>query len=225
MNDGAKRRAAEFAAEFVQDGQIVGLGTGSTASLAIERLARRSAEGLRIRGVPTSQATENLARELGIALVDINDIEKVDITIDGADEVDPYLNMIKGGGGALTREKLVAVASERRVYVVDHTKLVSRLGESFRVPVEVLPFAWSISAREIRKLGCEAELRMRPGSPLLTDNGNYILDCRFGAILDATLLESSIKRIPGVLDSGLFVGLADILIIGFEDFVEVRERG
>lgn len=224
MKDQAKQRAAERAIEQVRDGQVIGLGTGSTAKFAIEGLARRVREGLSIRGVPTSIATERMATQLGISLVPLNDAGTIDATFDGADEVDPDFNMIKGGGGALTREKLVALASKKRVILVDESKLVSRLGESRLLPVEVLPFAWTLSARLLSEMGCVPSLREEAGKPFLTDNGNHILDCAFGAIEDAPALEKRIKLLPGVIECGLFIGIADTLVIGFDDRIEIRER-
>jgi ribose 5-phosphate isomerase A len=224
MTDEAKRRAAERGLEFVRDGQVVGLGTGSTAKFAIEGVARLVREGLSIKGVPTSVATERLARELGITLISLNDAGVIDVTLDGADEVDRDLNLIKGGGGALTREKLVALASVKRVILADESKLVAKLGESRHLPVEVLPFAWSVSGRLLNELGCVSSLRDQNGEPFVTDNGNYILDCAFGPIEDATALEKKIKLLPGVIESGLFIGIADTVIIGFRDRVEMRER-
>ncbi len=223
MNDDGKRNAAQRAIEFVTGGQVVGLGTGSTAEFAIKALAELVREGLLITGVPTSNAAANLARSLGVPLAELNDVSAVDITIDGADEVDPAFNMIKGGGGALTREKLVALSSLRRVYVIDESKLVERLGQSWAVPVEVLPFAWTVSAGHLNGLGCETRLRGDIQTPFLTDNGNYIIDCRFDSISDAPQLERAIKQLPGVVESGLFTGIADVLVIGFKDRVEVRE--
>lgn len=224
MHDEAKKRAAEHAIGMVSDGQVIGLGTGSTAKFAIEGLGRRIREGLSIRGVPTSIGTEVLAREAGIPLVELNEAPVVDITIDGADEVDPDFNMIKGGGGALTREKLVALASRRRIILVDKSKLVASLGQARSLPVEVLPFAWALSARRLSQLGCTASLRDQAGLPFVTDNGNYILDCNFGAMADPATLESRIKLLPGVIESGLFIGIADTLVIGFDDHVEVKKR-
>lgn len=224
MQDEAKRRAAEYAIGLVKDGQVVGLGTGSTAKFAIEGLGRRVDEGLLIKGVPTSIGTEKMAREAGIALVDLNEVHVVDITLDGADEVDGDFNMIKGGGGALTREKLVALSSTTRVILVDESKLVSKLGQSRSLPIEVLPFAWTLSATRLSELGCRTALRESSGRPFITDNGNYILDCEFGAISDAPALESRIKVLPGVIESGLFIGIADTLVIGFDDRVDVKHR-
>jgi ribose 5-phosphate isomerase A len=220
-----KKRTAECALELVRDGQVIGLGTGSTAKYAIEGLAQRVGEGLSVRAVPTSTGTERMARALGIPLLELNEAGSIDITFDGADEVDPDFNMIKGGGGALTREKLVALASIKRVILVDESKLVSRLGQSRLLPIEVLPFSWAFSARLLTSLGCVTNLRLDPGGqPFVTDNGNHILDCAFGPIDDASALEKRIKLLPGVIESGLFIGIADSLVIGFEDMVETRER-
>ena len=224
MQDHAKKRAAEHAVEMVREGNIVGLGTGSTAKFAIERLGQLVRGGLSIKGVPTSIATERLAQKQGIPLIELNDIDQIDITIDGADEIDPAFDMIKGGGGALTREKLVALSSTKRVILVDESKLVSKLGQSHLLPVEVLPFAWRMAQHALEKLGAAATLRMRDDKPLFTDNGNYILDCGFGIIDNARKLEAEIKLLPAVIECGLFIGIADILVIGFEDRVEVRER-
>jgi ribose 5-phosphate isomerase A len=224
MQDEAKRRAAEYAIELVKEGQIIGLGTGSTAKFAIEGIGRRVSQGLSIKAVPTSLATERMARDAGITLAGLNEVDSIDITLDGADEVDDDFNMIKGGGGALTREKLVALASKTRVILIDESKLVSKLGKSRSLPVEVLPFAWAFSARRLSDLGCEARLREQDRKPMLTDNGNYILDCAFGSIEDPPALESRIKLLPGVIESGLFIRIADTLVIGFDDRVEVRHR-
>ena len=222
--DRPKQQAAKRALDLIRDGQVIGLGTGSTAKFAIEGLGRLVREGLSVKGVPTSVATERLARELVIPLVNLNEAGVIDVTLDGADEVDPDFNMIKGGGGALTREKLVALASVKRVILVDESKLVSRLGESRLLPIEVLPFAWTLAARLLTGLGCVASLREHDGDPFVTDNGNHILDCAFGPIEDAATLEKRIKLLPGVIECGLFIGIADTLVIGFDDRVEVRER-
>ena len=224
MTDDLKQRAAERAIEFVKDDQTVGLGTGSTTRFAIEGLARRVGEGLKITGVPTSLETERMARGLGITVVQLNDVDRIDVTIDGADEVDPRFNMIKGGGGALTREKLVAIASAKRIMIVDDSKLVTQLGESRAVPVEVLPFAWRLTEKRLTALGCHPVLRQKEGAPFETDNGNYILDCNFGTIADPESLEPRIKVVPGVVENGLFIKIADVLVIGFSDRVEVKER-
>ena len=222
--DTPKRRAAEKALELVRDGQVVGLGTGSTAKFAIEGLGLRVREGLSVRGVSTSIATERLASQCGIPLIDLNEAGTIDITIDGADEIDPNFDMIKGGGGALTREKLVALSSFKRVILIDETKLVSQLGATRLLPVEVLGFSWAVSKRLLTELGCDAHLRSDAGKPFITDNGNYILDCQFGPIENPPGLEKSIKLLPGVIECGLFIGIADTLVLGFEDRVEIKQR-
>lgn len=224
MRDEAKKRAAERAVEYVFDNQVVGLGTGSTTKFAIEAIGRRVQEGLNITGIPTSKNSELLAKELGIRLVDLNDVASIDVTIDGADEIDPSFHMIKGGGGALTREKLVALASKTRIIVVDEPKLVDSLGQTRSLPVEVLPFAWRMSARLLAELGSNPILRRTGESVFVTDNGNFILDCEFGPIADPPSLEKSIKLLPGVVECGLFIGIADKVIIAFDDRVEARDR-
>ena len=209
---------------------VVGLGTGSTADYAIRRLADRvKSDGLRISGIPTSLRTELLARELGLPLIDINGIHQIDLTIDGADEIDPAFNMIKGGGGALLREKVVARASRVEVIVVDQGKRVDRLGQNFPVPVEVVPFGWTKAERSLRELGCEAKLRGSSAhQPFQTDNGNYVLDCHFARIDDPAELERRINSTPGVIECGLFIGLAHRLVVGYPDgrceVIEQRAR-
>src|SRR5262249_17717964 len=219
-----KAVAARRAVEFVRDGQLVGLGTGSTAGLAIKELGRAVANGLRIRGVATSRSTELLAMQCGIPLVDLNDVCRLDVTIEGADEIDPGFNMIKGGGGALFREKLVAIATELEIIIVDPPKLVPVLGQTAPVPVEVLQFGWCLSERRLRELGCSLKLHEQNGRRYESDNGNYILDCSFGPIPDPERLDTEIKLIPGVVECGVFTGLADLLIIGSDQGAEVRNR-
>jgi ribose 5-phosphate isomerase A len=218
-----KALAARRAVEFVRDGQVVGLGTGSTAAFAIKELGLLVAQGLRIRGVPTSRASHRLAEECGIPVMDLNETCKVDITIDGADEIDPAFNMIKGGGGALIREKLVAIVSDVEIIIVDPPKLVPVLGDTAPVPVEVVKFGWCVADQRLRELGGTPSLRQQEGKPYESDNGNYILDCRFGPIKEPATLERKIKELAGVVESGLFVGLASRLIIGSDKGVEVRE--
>lgn len=222
--DELKKRAAERAVEFVQDGQLVGLGTGSTTLFALQALGQRVREGMKIVGVPTSVHTEKIARDLGIPLTDLNQVDRLDIVIDGADEIDGEFNTIKGGGGALTREKLVAISANQRVIIVDEQKLVSSLGKSCAVPVEVLPFAWTLSMRLLKELGCTPQRREKGGEVFATDNENLILDCKFEGIEDVAELEKKIKLVPGVVESGLFVGICDVVIVGFDDHVEVRYR-
>jgi len=214
----AKKAAAERAVSYVKDGMIVGLGTGSTAFYAIEKIG---ALRLQVQGVPTSAVTEKLAKERGIPLKE--DFTEIDLTIDGADEVGENGCLIKGGGGALTREKIAAAASKKVVIIVDSSKRVETLG-GFPLPVEVISFGWRWVQKELTKLGCRARLRKKGGEIFLTDNGNLIIDCHFGAIDDPASLASRINQIPGVVENGLFVGLTRVVICGFEDSrVEVQE--
>ncbi len=223
-----KAVAGRRAAELVQDGMTLGLGTGSTVFHTLVRLGERiRAEGLRVRGVPTSIDTERKARELGIPLATLDEVDTIDLTIDGADEIDGRFDMVKGGGGALLREKVVASISRREAIVVGPDKVVERLGTTFKLPVEVVPFARALVARRIARLGCEPILRRsKDGGDYRTDNGNEILDCRFpSGIADARALELELDAIPGVVESGLFIGLAHVLVIGHPDGrAEVRER-
>ena len=220
-----KKAAAEWAAALIEDGMVVGLGTGSTASLILEPLAARIRQGLRIVGIPTSERTAEQARTLGIPLSTLADHARVDLTIDGADEVElGTLNLIKGLGGALLREKIVATASARLVIVADESKLVERLGRGV-VPVEVVPFEWQSTARRIEGLGGRPALRVRPdGGAFVTDGGHYILDCAFGAISSAASLDRELNCIVGVVEHGLFLGVADRVVVGGAGGVEVLDR-
>jgi ribose 5-phosphate isomerase A len=218
-----KRSAGYRAAELVEDGMAVGLGTGSTAFYLVERLAKRvREEGLRVRCVPTSRRTEEQARSLGLTLVDFTEIRALDLAIDGADEIGPGLSLIKGGGGALLREKLVATAARRFVVIADAAKRVEVLGR-FPLPVEVVPFAWQATAERVARVtGAEPILRRDDGGEIfVTDNGNYVLDCRCDRIPDPARTERELKLLTGVVESGLFVGLAHSAIIGTADGVEV----
>ncbi len=221
--DRLKRAAALRAIEEVEDGMILGLGTGSTAAFVVEGLAARVARGLRIVGVPTSERTAAQARRLGIPIATFAEYQKLDLTIDGADEVElGTLNLIKGLGGALLREKIVAAASRRLVVVVDQEKLVEQLGQHTPVPVEVTQFGWQATAAALALLGCAPERRYAAGEqPYLTDGGNYILDCRFGPIRDPASLEARIAMTVGAVDSGLFVGRSSIVIVASATGVEV----
>lgn len=205
----AKQKAGEAAVEYVKTGMIVGMGTGSTAYFANRLLGEKHRQGLDIRAVPTSQDTEKLARSYGITILDEFDI--IDISIDGADEVDEVGNLIKGGGGALTREKIVAAASAHRVIVCDDSKLVQVLGK-FPLPVEVLPFGWQKTAGALRDLGCSWSVRQSEGKTYISDNGNYVLNCGFKKIEDAAALAVKINMIPGVVENGLFVNLTNRII-------------
>jgi ribose 5-phosphate isomerase A len=213
----AKRAAAVRAVDLVRPGMVLGLGTGSTAALAVEEIGRRLADG-RLRdlvGVPTSEATERQARALGIPLSTLEQHPALDLTIDGADEVDPARRLIKGGGGALLREKIVATASRRLAIVVDRSKLVERLGATFPLPVEVTPFGWTTHVAPIRAMGGEPVLRTRDGAPYRTDGGNYILDVRFaGGIDDPERVGAELKARVGVVETGLFLGFEPEVIVG-----------
>ncbi|MEO5923902.1 MAG: ribose-5-phosphate isomerase RpiA [Bryobacteraceae bacterium] len=206
--DQAKEAAAQAAASLVLDGMIVGLGTGTTAKFAVDALAQRMRDGLRFTAVPTSEATAQQARSLGIPLVDLD--RPIDLTIDGADEIDPKtLNLIKGRGGALLREKLVAAASKQLIIVADNSKLVEHLGSKMPVPVEVIPFGWRSTAQRLEALGCTAVLRQG----FTTDGGHSILDCAFGVIADPESLAHQIDAITGVVEHGLFLNLATQAVV------------
>ena len=216
-----KRAAGRAAADLVASGQTVGLGTGSTVFFVLERLAERIRdEGLEVVGVPTSVDTETKARDFGIALTTLDEVERFHVTIDGG------YRMIKGGGGALLREKVVASLSDEVITVVGPDKVVERLGTTFDLPVEVVPFARAACARRIMGLGGRPAVRGGEGSPYLTDNGNEILDVQFEAgIEDPAALERALDEIPGVVESGLFVGLSHVLVIGHDDgSADVRRR-
>jgi ribose 5-phosphate isomerase A len=225
--DLVKRAAGRHAADLVATGTIVGLGTGSTVVHVLERLAERIAEeGLAIQGVPTSLDTERRARELGIPLTTLEAITAIDLTIDGADEIDARFHMIKGGGGALLREKVVASITRREVIVVGSDKVVERLGRKFPLPIEVVPFARPVVERAVVHHGAHPVLRTRDGGTYVTDNGNVILDCAFAAgIPDPFSLEAALQRIPGIVEVGLFCDLAHVLVIGHPDgTATLRER-
>ena len=217
-----KRRAAEAALKFVQSGMVVGLGTGSTADEFLQALAAALAGGrLRdIRGIPTSRQSEARARQLGIPIVTLAQCQQAQITIDGADEVAPDLDLIKGLGGALLREKLVAQAARRFVVIVDQEKRVSRLGEKCPIPVEVVPFGWTHTRARLARLGLEPTLRQRDGKPVVTDGGNWLLDCRLLLSIDPRHLAAQIDAVVGVVEHGLFLGMAERVLLGGGSGVE-----
>ena len=219
-----KQRAAEAALEYVKDGMIVGLGTGSTTEFAVKKLGERVRDGLSIRGIPTSDVTKKQAEEEGIPLIDFSETMYIDLTIDGADEIDADLNMIKGGGAALLREKIVASASREEIIIVSSEKFVHQLG-SFPLPVEVIPFGWQVIFNKLETLGGSPDLRLKQGQPLRTDQGNYIIDCRFSQIIDAVQLEQRLNMIPGVVENGLFTGLCSRMIMADGDKIVVKEHG
>jgi ribose 5-phosphate isomerase A len=209
-----KKLAGEKAVEYVEDGMIVGLGTGSTVEYSLKKLGELVKGGLKIKGIPSSLRTKKSANEYGIPLVDLDEYTDIDVTIDGADEVDSFLNLIKGGGGALTREKIIAFHSKKEIIVVDETKIVKRLGIDNPIPVEVTKYGWGATKKTLEDLGCTTELRTITGEAYITDNSNYIIDCDFGKIDEPELLEKEINSIPGVVENGLFIDLVDEVIVG-----------
>jgi ribose 5-phosphate isomerase A len=224
-NDQEKEAAARASLRFIKDGQIVGLGTGSTAAYFIQLLGERVKNGLRIRGIPTSDRSREQAAGLGIPLTTFDECQQIDVTVDGADEVDNQLCLIKGGGGALLREKIVASATKHLVIVVDASKRVPVLGR-FPLPVEVIKFSQALVAKRIAALGADVQLRRdAKGNPYLTDENNYILDCRFGQIPDAALLARQLSDMPGVVEHGLFIDMASVVLVASgSEVVELRDR-
>jgi len=223
----AKKRVALEAVKHVQDDFIVGLGSGSTAAYVIQQIGEKiRLEGSRILGVPTSHQAMMLAVHCGVPLTTLNEHPQLDLAIDGADQVDRELNLIKGGGGALTREKIVASAARQFVIVADETKLVERLGTNHTIPVEVLPFAVPTVMVKLRELKGKPVLREGGGKvgPLVTDNGNFVVDVDFGPVDDVKELHLQLKLIPGVIETGLFVGMADAIYLGKPDGVEKLVR-
>ncbi|HEX7063543.1 MAG TPA: ribose-5-phosphate isomerase RpiA [Bacillales bacterium] len=219
-----KKAAGEAAAAYVEDGMTVGLGTGSTVRYTTEKLAERmKEEGLRIQGVPTSRATRELAEKLGIPLVSLDQVEVVDVTIDGADEIDGDLNGIKGGGGALLLEKIVASASRRNIWVGDSKKWVDQLGE-FPLPVEVIPFSFPVVFRKLQQKGMNPIVRKNGEDRFLTDSGNWIVDLHLGAIEDPQELEIWLNLLPGVVENGLFLQRADLALISQDGTIRTYER-
>lgn len=219
-----KEAAARAAVAYITDGMTVGLGTGSTALHAVRAIAERMARGLRVVGVPTSRQTDELARGLGVPLAELDEVEGLDVTIDGADEIDiAGFHLIKGYGGALLREKLVALATRRQIIVGDESKVSTR-GLTQKVPVEVVRFGATHTARALARLGTEPVLRQRDGAPFVTDEGHIIYDCPFGPIPDPVALAATLKALPGVVEHGLFVGLTHVIIVAGRDGVRTWER-
>ncbi|HYA24879.1 MAG TPA: ribose-5-phosphate isomerase RpiA [Terriglobales bacterium] len=219
--DEEKQAAARASLRFVRDGDVVGLGTGSTAAYAVRFLAQRVHAGLKILGIPTSVQTKELAQSAGIPLTTLDEVQQIDVTIDGADEFDPQLNLIKGGGGALLREKIIASASRLEVIIADSTKQVPVLGK-FPLPVEVIPFAQAVVSRKIEALGAKVEIRQTPGGNVfVTDEQHHILDCHFGQIPDPPALARKLEAMPGIVEHGLFIGMANVVLIATGN--EVRE--
>jgi ribose 5-phosphate isomerase A len=221
-----KQAAAHCAIQYVHDGMAVGLGTGSTAQYAVREIAERVRQGLDIVCVPTSERTARLARELGIRLTTLEECEQLDITIDGADEVElKNLNAIKGLGGALLREKIVALASKSETLIVDESKVVERLGERTPVPVEVVTFGWSRTCTALAELGCQPQRRItEDGGPFLTDSGNYLIDCKFPVVDDPAYLSQQMIRITGVVEHGIFANIAGRVIIASPGGIRTVEK-
>ena len=222
-NDQEKEAAARASLQFVKDGQVVGLGTGSTAAYFIKLLGEKVKNGMRVRGIPTSDRSRELAESLGIPLTTLDECQEIAVTVDGADEVDPQLRLIKGGGGAMLREKIVASATKQLVIVADATKQVPVLGK-FPLPVEVIQFAQALVAKRITALGAQVSVRMNSdGTPYVTDERNHILDCRFGQIADADRLAVQLSEMPGVVEHGMFIGMASVVLFARgSEIVELR---
>lgn len=230
-SDLAKFNAAQAALAYIKDGMVVGLGTGSTSAHFVRLLGDKVRQGLRVKGVPTSEATRNLAEQVGVPLIEISQVTAIDVDVDGADEIDPQFRLIKGGGGALLREKIVAAASKRMVVIADDTKWVETLG-AFPLPVEVTRFGFALTAQRIKEAlqaaGCEGvdvALRVagKANEPVITDGGNYIIDAHAKRIPDATALAALLQQIAGVVEHGLFIGLAHVVILGKAKGVDVKE--
>ncbi|KFN02184.1 ribose 5-phosphate isomerase A [Bacillus clarus] len=212
-----KRLAGEYAADFIKDDMKIGLGTGSTVYWTIQKLGQRVKEGLSIQAVPTSNETEQIAKQLSIPLISLNDIDTLDLTIDGADEINTDLQLIKGGGGALLREKIVAASSKTLIIISDESKLVTHLG-TFPLPIEIVPFAWKQTAKRIESSGCQTNLRIKNNQPFMTDNGNIIIDCIFpNKITNPIKTHEHLKMITGVVETGLFMNMTDKAIIATEN--------
>lgn len=224
MNRDEPMQGAQYALQYVRDGGVVGLGTGRAATSFVHALAERVQAGLTVRGVPTSAATASLATDLGIPLVTLDEVGELDVTVDGADEVDPELNLIKGYGGALVREKIVAASSKRLVILVGKEKLVPVLGSRGVLPVEIVPFGEALCRRRLSMLGCRPQRRIVDGKSFVTDNGNHVLDCGVKPIADAPALERAILDIPGVVGTGLFLRMADVVIAQDGDRIDVHRR-
>jgi ribose 5-phosphate isomerase A len=224
-NDQEKKEAARASLKFVKDGHVVGIGTGSTAKFFIELLGEQVRSGLKVRGIPTSERSGHLAASLGIPIITLDDCQQIDVTVDGADEFDPQLRLIKGGGGALLREKIVGSATKQYVIVADASKRVPVLGK-FPLPVEVIKFAQALVKNRIEALGAKVDLRRDAAGKLyLTDENNYILDCRFGEISDADSLARQLSEMPGVVEHGLFIGMANVVLVaGGSEVQELRRR-
>lgn len=222
-NNKLKKLVAKEAITQISDGMVIGLGTGSTMKYVLEYLSYQVKSGLNIYGIPTSENTAKLAKQLDIPLLSFKEVNRLDLAIDGADEVDANFNLIKGGGGALLREKIIADSSKSFIVVIDKTKLVEQLG-AFLLPVEIIPFGWEVTAQKVESLGGVSTLRNFYNQPYVTDNGNYILDCDFGFIDNPENLEKNLNSIIGVVDSGLFINMTNKVLVGDEHSIKTLDN-
>lgn len=218
-----KKNAGEAAVDYIKDGTVVGLGSGSTMYWMLKKLGKCVEKGLDIKGVPTSVKTEQLAETFGIPLTTFSEIEQIDLAVDGADEVDEALNLLKGGGGSLVREKIVDAAAKQLVIIVDDSKMVYRLG-TFPLPVEVVPFGWELTAANLAKLGCVPQRREVDNEVFVSNNGNYILDCQFPEIINPKQLHDNIKGCVGVVETGLFTDMTDMVIVATKHGTEILTK-
>ena len=216
----SKKNAGEAAVNYIKDGMVIGLGSGSTIYWMLKKLAERIKEGLDIKGIPTSVKTEKLAKDFGIPLTTFSKVEQIDLAIDGADEVDNELNLLKGGGGSLVREKIVDAEAKQLIIIVDESKMVPHLG-AFALPVEVVPFGWELTARNITEHGCIPQLREVDNEVFVSNNGNYILDCQFTEIRQPKQLHERLKTCVGVVETGLFPEMTDMVIIATKQGTEI----
>jgi len=218
-----KKIVAIKSVNYIEDGMIVGLGSGSTVNQMLYALGQRINEGLKVKCIPASKKTERLAKDLNIPLTDFSKVSKIDLTIDGADEVDGDLNLIKGGGGSLVREKVVAIASDKVIIIVDHTKEVQKLGQ-IPIPIEIIPFGWRMTSRYLEELGADVTLRKVAGKRFVSDNGNYIVDCKFDDILAVNELNKVIKQTVGVVETGLFIEVVSKLLSAKNGQVKIIDK-
>ena len=218
-----KKAAGEKAVEYIKDGMIIGLGSGSTVYWTLKKLGELVEQGLNVKGIPSSLRTEGWAKDFKIPLTDFSEVQSLDLAIDGADEIDPQFNLTKGGGGSLVREKIVDANAKKLIIVADESKMVPQLGK-FPLPVEVLKFGWEVTAKQIAELGAKPVLREREGSVFISNNGNFILDCHFNVITDPEKLHYELKQMLGVVETGLFINLTDTIIIAGEKEVKVIDK-
>lgn len=222
-SDHKKKLAGEKVLEYIENGMTLGLGSGSTVYWTIKKLGELVKGGLDIKGIPSSKRTEGWAKEFGVPLIGFDNIQQLHLAFDGADEVDPYFNLTKGGGGSLFREKLVDSLATKFIVIVDDSKIVDQLGK-FPLPVEVVQFGWETTANKIAQLGCEPKLRIKEGKAFVTDNGNYILDCSFSSITDPAQLHQQLKQLVGVVETGLFVNMVDEVIVGEKNGARIIKK-